>query len=96
MYKNVDKIRVKLYNGNIEIKRRELVLEKRRSKTKIFFKIFFLAGLIALMLILSVESLMPGEKSAESSNGVSDKVDEVITDMTADAIKKSRRNPSVY
>lgn len=88
MYKNVDKIRVKLYNGNIEIKRRELVLEKRRSKTKIFFKIFFLAGLIALMLILSVESLMPGEKSAESSNVVSDKVDEVITDMTADAIKK--------
>ena len=63
-------------------------MEKRRSKTKIFFKIFFLAGLIALMLILSVESLMPGEKSAESSNGVSDKIDEIITDMTADAIKK--------
>lgn len=40
MYKNVDKIRVKLYNGNIEIKRRELVLEKRRSENENIFQNF--------------------------------------------------------
>lgn len=59
----------------------------KQSKLKIFFQIFFLLGLIACMLVLCVESLMPGEKSAEASNQVSDAVDNIMTEISKDTIK---------
>lgn len=59
----------------------------RAAKTKNVFKYLLLTALIILCIILIAEALMPGDKSAESSNQVGDTVDDVLTGLGDDDIK---------
>ncbi len=55
-----------------------------KHRIKIFFKYFFLAALIAEVVFLIAESLMPGKKSSEQSSAVGGVVDDIITDIGGD------------
>lgn len=61
-------------------------MTNKAAKAKNIVKYLFLAGLIILCAILVVEALMPGDKSADTSNQVGDKVDDILTNIGKDDI----------
>ncbi len=59
----------------------------KRARIHTIFKYIFLAAMIAEMLFLSVEALLPGNISSESSGAFGGAVDGLMTDLSDDVIR---------
>ena len=53
-----------------------------KHHVKTFFKYFFLIAMIAELVFLIAESLMPGQTSSEHSSAVGGAIDSVMTDLS--------------
>ena len=61
-----------------------------KNRVKNIFKYLFLVALILEMLLLSVEALLPGDASSQSSGAFGDAVDDIVTNASEDVIRDVR------
>lgn len=69
---------------------KETTKKSKKSRVRTVFKYLFLGLLLAEIVFLSAEALLPGKESAASSGAFGDSVSDILTEFSGDGIRDVR------